>query len=477
MNKKDLEIISRIAEATREADTASSLAESLKTLDNTDIEQGKEFINIICNERGIDSTAQELAKINLLCKEAQQQAADAKINNTLADIIDKAQKTLEQFEDGVSPTDPKNKDAITEAFKTINKHAAALFSNTSTIDREATWESILQAWEKDKEVDFAPDIFDKLAFPNSTVSYIGARTGRGKTTAMVNIGIEALFPTDEKTKPRRVLFVSLEESIKQIARRFALCLAYRNANNTHRGDLLKVTNPYTDKEDPKNAYKNFMHDVPNGGKGAKTFVDCITNANKTLAELLKEGGNLAIFDGIGASFAEIMARIRQCGRGDVVVFDYIQKIPANGEIHGGNPDLERIRIGSQELTNAAAITESVIIAGAQLNRESQGGSGNKKNDTFTDADFRGCGDLEQDAHNAIGIGRTADKETTYYGIIKTREDALTDRHCDLDFRGGYSYMGHIADGEKSKSEKDKETKEAGEKTESGIDDGRGGWPR
>jgi hypothetical protein len=482
MNKKDLEIISRIAEATREAkDTASSLADSLNTLDVTDIEQGKDFINELCKLRGIDPTSQELAKINLLCKEAkekaQRQTADAKIKNTLAAIITEAQDTLKQLDEkGVSPTDPKNKDEIAKVFKTINKNAAALFSNTSTIEREATWEGILQAWKKDTEVDFAPDIFDKLAFPNGTVSYIGARTGRGKTTAMVNIGIEALFPTDKKTESRRVLFVSLEESLKQIARRFALCLAYRNADNTQCNQLLTVTNPYTGKKDPKNAYKNFMHNVPNGGDEAKTFVDCIKKANETLAELIGKG-DLAIFDGIGASFTEIMARIRQCERGDVIVFDYIQKIPANGEIHGGNPDLERIRIGSQELINAAAITESVIIAGAQLNRESQGGSGNvKKDDTFTDADFRGCGDLEQDAHNAIGIGRTANKKKTYYGVIKTREDALTGGHWQLDFQGGYSYMGHtnelIIPNEKiPKAEKDKKTKEAGEKT----DDGRDGW--
>jgi replicative DNA helicase len=444
MKIENYEILFRIAEATHNADTASSLAESLRALDNTDIEQSKDFINELCKLRGIDPTSQELVEINRLCKEAkekaQRQTADAKIKNTLAAIITEAHDTLERLNKGVSPTDPKNKDAITEVFKTINNNAAALFSNTSTIEREATWEGILQAWKKDTEVDFAPDIFDKLAFPNSTVSYIGARTGRGKTTAMVNIGIEALFPTDEKTTPRRVLFVSLEESLKQIARRFALCLAYRNADDTQCKDLLEVTNPYTDQKDPKNAYKNFMHNVPNGGKGAKTFVDCMIKANETLAKLIGKG-DLAIFNGIGASFAEIMARIRQCERGDVVVFDYIQKIPANGEIHGGNPDLERIRIGSQELINAAAITESVIIAGAQLNRESQGGSGNvKKDDTFTDADFRGCGDLEQDAHNAIGIGRTANKMKTYYGIIKTREDALTDGHWELDFRGGYSYM-------------------------------------
>jgi hypothetical protein len=440
----NFEIMASIADATREANTGTEFAKALKNLDDTVIEQGADFINALCKERGIDPTTPGLIEITRLCKEenekAQRQTSDTKVIEAIKTLDTIIQNALKQFENGVSPTDPKNKEAIAETFKTINRQAVALFTNTSAIKREAVWESIVHAWKEDRDNDFAPELFGKLAFPNGTVSYIGARTGRGKTTAMVNIGIEALFPTDRNTKPRRVLFVSIEESIKQIARRFALCLAYRDANNEQRKQLLDVTNPYTGKNDPKNAYKNLMRGGHNiGGDGAKTFVEFLNKANEKLETLLGES-KLAIFDGRGARFTEITARIMQCRCGDVVVFDYIQKIPSDGATHSGNPDLERIREGSQTLINTAVITESVIIAGAQLNRESQGGSGSMKDDTFTDADFRGCGDLEQDAHNAIGIGRTANKEKTYYGVIKTREEETIDKHFVLEFKGGYSYM-------------------------------------
>jgi hypothetical protein len=118
--------------------------------------------------------------------------------------------------------------------------------------------------------------------------------------------------------------------------------------------------------------------------------------------------------------------------------DYIQKIPAMGKTYSGNPDLERIRDGSQRLIEAAKSAECVIIAGAQFNRD--GAKGQKSDDEFTDADFRGCGDLEQDGHNLIGIGRSADKTKTYYGVIKSREGEVTDNLYTLDFAGGYSFM-------------------------------------
>jgi len=99
-----------------------------------------------------------------------------------------------------------------------------------------------------------------------------------------------------------------------------------------------------------------------------------------------------------------------------------------------------IRDGSQALINAAMMAQCVVIAGAQLNRESQSG---KADDTFTDADFRGCGDIEQDAHNAIGIGRDKEKTRTYYGLIKARESEISDEYRAIDFKGAYSYMARL----------------------------------
>ena len=87
-----------------------------------------------------------------------------------------------------------------------------------------------------------------------------------------------------------------------------------------------------------------------------------------------EAGNFVFFDGIGARLYEILAAIRERQRGDIVLLDYIQKIPTANESRSGNPDLERIRDGSQKLIEAAKSSGCVIIAGAQLNRDSQKGA-------------------------------------------------------------------------------------------------------
>jgi hypothetical protein len=330
-------------------------------------------------------------------------------------------------------------DDLSESLGALNADAAGLITNAAKINRFPTWADYEAAWEKENDHDFSPALFNRLPFPEGTVSYIGARTGRGKTTVMVNIGIEALFPPGQDVKPRRVLFVSLEESHKQILRRFSLCLAYTNADAESREKLLTVENPYTKKRDPKNTYKSWKRNREIGGPGNAASVAAIIEADRKIKEAV-ENRAFIYFDGVGASLAEILAAVKAMNRGDIILLDYIQKIKAGKESHSGNPDLERIREGSEKLIEAAKIRECVIIAGAQFNREGYKGGPNKKGDEFTDADFRGCGDLEQDGHNLLGIGRSADKTKTYFGIIKSREWEITDKYYSLDFAGGYSFM-------------------------------------
>ena len=202
----------------------------------------------------------------------------------------------------------------------------------------------------------------------------------------------------------------------------------------NRENLLTVENTYTGKADPRNAYKNWKRgfEIKND-----VFVASIEEAEKKIRKATKYR-DFTYFDGIGASLAEILGAISLMNRGDIILLEYIQKIPTWKEIRSGNPDLERIREGSEKLIQAAKIRECVIIAAAQFNRE--GYRGQIKDDEFSDADFRGCGDLEQDGHNLLGIGRSKDKTQTYYQVIKSREGAISDDRSSLDFAGGYSFM-------------------------------------
>ena len=340
--------------------------------------------------------------------------------------------TLKEKSDDAAP------DELSEAMATISKEAAGLITTSATVNRFPSWADFESACNIDTTQNFSPSLFGQLTFPEGTVSYIGARTGRGKTTALVNIGIEALFPPYTGINPRRVLFVSLEESHVQILRRFSFCLAYRKATSEERTLLGTIKNPKTKKTSPIPAYHAWKRGrdlgVKEYGNGTPVFVQAIKDADAAIKTEV-ETGNLVFFNGIGASLSETIAAVRGRGRGDIVLLDYIQKIPGAGQSYSGNPDLERIRKGSEGLIEAALGAECVVIAGAQFNRDSVK---TQQEDEFTDADFRGCGDIEQDGHNLLGIGRAL--EFHYYGIIKSREGEISDKRYNLDFAGGYSFM-------------------------------------
>jgi hypothetical protein len=99
----------------------------------------------------------------------------------------------------------------------------------------------------------------------------------------------------------------------------------------------------------------------------------------------------------------------------------------------------RIQAISNDVVNAGAATNAVIIAGSQFKR---GGGTDALGDVFTDESFREAGDIEQDAYNAIGIGWKADKQGRFYEILKTREDNRQGEIYDLDFTAVYSFMEH-----------------------------------
>jgi len=306
-----------------------------------------------------------------------------------------------------------------------------------------TWGDYEAAWQKENKHDFSPELFNRLQFPDRTSSYIGARTATGKTAALVSMGVEGLFPQNKETNSRNILFISLEENQMQILRRFSLCLAYRDANENDRENLLKVTNPDTNKREPQSVYKNWKLGREIKGDGGTEFVNAIKEADEKIKKAV-ENKQLIYFYGIGASLAEILSAIKKMKKGDIVLLDYIQKIPADKKYNSSNPTLDRISEGSKALFKAAQDTECVIIAAAQFNREAyRRNTGNSTSYDFNDADFRGCGDIEQDGHNLIGIGRAEDKKSLYYKILKSKEGETTDERHKLIFAGGYSYMNSI----------------------------------
>ena len=164
-----------------------------------------------------------------------------------------------------------------------------------------------------------------------------------------------------------------------------------------------------------------------------------------------------IYDGRGAKLPDIINMIKgNADPGTLVLLDYIQRMPS---VPGKEDDTSYMRMKwiSDEIVNAAILSNSVIISGAQFNRM---GGNTKDRDRFDDASFRESGDIEQDAHNAIGMGWLEDKQSRFIEIMKTREDAGAGIAFDIDFVGAYSYM---AKGEKISWKDESKQKEGKQK--------------
>jgi hypothetical protein len=98
----------------------------------------------------------------------------------------------------------------------------------------------------------------------------------------------------------------------------------------------------------------------------------------------------------------------------------------------------RVKTISDKVLTTAADTNTIIIAGAQFNRTvSKNGNGEE---IIEPTSFRESGDLEQDAHNSVGIGRLAGKGERYIKMLAAREEMVENDAYRLDFEGGFSYM-------------------------------------
>jgi hypothetical protein len=338
---------------------------------------------------------------------------------------EKAAKIIEGLKD---VTDPEK---IKEELATIGQLVEVI--TTKEVPKAYTcedYENETKNYDPDKY--FSPELFGKLAFPDGTLSVIGARTSRGKTTALVNLAAEAL--TAET--PRKVLFITLEMSSRQLYNKLILQRVYAQANEDKGKDIRK---DILDKV--KDTHKDLFKIIKDANEltGIDTkFIDSVKKAKKFVDGKV-DAKELQIFQSWYLSQQAIINLIRQQEKGTLVLIDYIQRMPLMER--ASRERYIQIKEISNALMNATIKREVVTICAAQFNRTS--GKDNEGDDAFTDISFRESGDIEQDAHNAIGIGIgwEADKEERFYEILKARESGGTGsgRHY-LDFNGAYSYM-------------------------------------
>ena len=424
MTKEELE--AQFSMAASKAKNETDIRDAIATLPGNP-NQIASFIITFCKIKGINPHCEALYDYYQQTEEYRA-AIEAQNNQKALDCIISDIETItkdyrENESRGVTPSQ-KQIDEITEL---INKQTANLGAAQGKCRIYTTADYIDDCLKYDPSKDFCPGLFGGLAFPNGTVSYIGARTSRGKTTAMVNLTREALIKQKRKT-----IFITLEMSGKQIFNKIILSTAFSIGIETaseSRQDFLSMES----HRDIYTVWKN--GDLL--GSGANIFRRYVEEANTVISQA-DTSGAFILYDGRGASEPEIINFIHAHAEpGVVILLDYIQKMPPKP---GTDTDsFRRVQAISYDVVNAAAKTNAVIIAGAQFNRI---GGADNLGDIFNDQSFREAGDIEQDAHNAIGIGWTTDKQGRFYEVLKTREDKKQGLLYELDFEGSYSYMTH-----------------------------------
>jgi len=306
----------------------------------------------------------------------------------------------------------------------INEFQEALTKAQGGIqtDRLGTWESFIsECVTYEPEKDFKPELFHGLPFPPGTVSYIGARTKVGKTTALINLCREALLDN------RKVFFITEEMSRKQLIIKLILCTAYHMAAAENRADILN------EREKPTKDCYALIKNKP--AQGGDEFAEYVTRAIGFIKPRYKK--DFVIYDGRGAQFYEIMSAIKSHAKPEtIILLDYIQRMPPADD--KGNDDYTRVKKISDGVMNVAAQTNTVIISGAQFNRNVE--KDHEGNEVFELKSFRESGDIEQDGHNLIGMGRMAEPGSRYIKMLAAREEQVEDDSYSLNFAYKYSYM-------------------------------------
>jgi hypothetical protein len=424
------ELIAQFTLTAEKAKNEEDIRNALAGLPGDGALQITDFLIPYCQVRGFNIQAdplREFYKYTVEYKTAQETAEKrAALGRAFADI----EAITKEYRDNESRGAMPSQEQINIIAERIKKQTASLGSAQGKHRIYTASDYLDECLKYDPSKDFTPALFGNLSFPDGTTSYIGARTSRGKTTAMVNLAREAL----NRNPPRKTIFITLEMSGKQITNKLILSTAFSLGIAEDKYDDPVNRRAFMSMNASRDIYTVWKKgDLP--GSGANIFRHYVNTAYSTITDAQNDG-LFILFDGRGASEPEIINFITaHAEKGAIILLDYIQKMPPKP---GTDTDsFRRVQAVSYDVVNAAAETGTVIIAGAQFNR--LGGS-DSLGDMFDDQSFREAGDIEQDAHNAIGIGWTTDKQGRFYEVLKTREDKKQGTLYNIDFAGGYSYM-------------------------------------
>jgi hypothetical protein len=445
----------QFSEGASAARTAADIREAIANIPAGGAEEIADYINVFCRARGIDPQAPEIQEYYQQSEEYKEKERENKARAETKATAAKIKELATNVENQIDTAPLQSPDFIAE-LAAINKHSATLGGNARTKKPFVSFAeykklAVNQFYWKE----YRPDLFNQLPFPDGTVSLIGARSGAGKTVALVNLCRDIITTetplkknTDEEkaqeyNASRRVIFISREMSIEKLYNRLVMSTVW--AKKGYRG----FDHGLDDLKWPDTEYKinKTFREMERSGTPSFSGPEYIYNHVLTrYIEPAVTSERLIMYDALDAeSLEEIIetatTKIRQ-GRGDVVLIDYAQILPSSKEgeaqIYGTQGDNLRIRYIMQKLRITAKETGAVLILAAQLNRQSV------NNGKADETSFKDSADLEQTAHSAVIIERKdapggAD-ETLSYKVVKARSSNHLGQEYNLQWIKGFQYM-------------------------------------
>ena len=342
--------------------------------------------------------------------------------------------------------DPKDQANIKAFLKTYESQIATEYNGDKAQAKEALkklfrrfpnthvkpWDSYIDSVVNfDDSKDYKSGIFERR-FPTGTISYIGARPGRGKTTILVNIALDAL----NQGKP--VVYVTAEETTKQILTRFILA----DTCTKHETDGRTVYESFKPRPFLYNYLKDASKTLPGIEINNGDFYGDSVEAIKSYIDSKK----LTIFEAYGATWDELTDFLNTQEAGSVILIDYIQHLKSPERLITQTRQIQIQEI-SHQLADLAGLHGLILICGAQFTRPKTDAQKTdieaelKKPDSFNENSFREAGDIEQDGHILIGIGKNPGTEELFYTCMKDREQSPDNGKCwKLKKNMAYSFL-------------------------------------
>lgn len=262
-----------------------------------------------------------------------------------------------------------------------------------------------------------------LLFDKGAMSYICARPSAGKTTALLNIVMDALH------QARKVVYFTAEETIEQLSVKLIKNEFFSLCNNSEYKSLINKVTQHGDTQEYFKGRIKYLFSMSNAGreeitkrvKGQSTDQDLIDYKILQAIDFINEKAQNESIQFISVSllngFDGLKKEVALQEPDTIVLFDYIQKLPIPQSAMNYNQAYSQLKNLVNELSSTVRDNGLIGIAGAQMGRDTDKG---KTEQLLSMSYIRECGDIENDATLCIGIGKNKDTNARFYNVMKSR---------------------------------------------------------